>query len=253
MTPTGETKRTLTRRFNEYRNRYRVQIAAAFAVVATFALVGAQFFPAVQEYAFQSGLVQYITLLVVLDLAVSRYLDRGQSTTQLGRNQDETMPRLIEAVSRCRSTGIYLLEYAGATTLPLIRAVRREGVPLQMLVKHPDTIVGAQRHRNIGALDTIINSIFDNYHGEFEVRCYRQPFSLRGRRLGNELLELGWLTPDVKRQMAYGHANPSVIVDLSMRSDNYLLEFFDRTFKDLWNDDDTEDARAVLGRLQSEI
>ena len=120
---------------------------------------------------------------------------------------------------------------------------------MRLLVKHPETVVGIQRQRMLATLDTLYNSIFDNYTGSFEIRCYRLPFTLRGRRLGREVLELGWLTPDIQRQTAYGHANPLILVDLSTKRNEHLQMFFDRTFNDYWKDDKTEDGRAVLGRL----
>jgi hypothetical protein len=122
---------------------------------------------------------------------------------------------------------------------------------LRILVKHPDTVEGMQKQRMITTLDTIYNSIYeDGCPARVELRCYRQPFSLRGRRFGKKLLELGWLTVDAKRQMAFGHSNPSIVVDLTTTENEYLLRFFERTFDDLWNDPTTEDGKKVLARLQ---
>ncbi len=249
---TSETK-TILGRFKTLRDRYRIHSSVALAVFATLTFIAAEIVPAVQKFVLESGLLQYVTLLVLLDLAISIYLVQRPPAIRLMGNQDESMPRLIESLARCRTDGVDLLEYAGETTLPLIRAIRREGVPMRMLVKHPETIDGLQRQRNITTLDTIYKFIFDDYRGSFEIRCYRLPFSLRGCRLGRELLEVGWLTPDVKRQTAYGHVNPSFIADLSNSSNEHLHKFFDRTFDILWNNDGTEEGLAVLERLQASM
>ena len=230
---------TMLGRFNAFRDRYRIHTSATLAVLAALTFIVAEIVPAVQQF------------VVLLDLTVSLYLLRRPPTTQMAKNQDESMPRLIEALPHCRIDGVDLLEYAGATTLPLIRAIRREDLPLRILVKHPETINGIQRQRNITTLDTICNSIFENYQGTFEIRCYRLPYTLRGRRLGKKLLELGWLTPDVKRQTAFGHGNPSLIADLSNRNNEHLHVFFETTFETYWNDPETEDGRAVLERLHA--
>jgi hypothetical protein len=248
---TPDNPQTLASRFKAFLDRHRVQALATFAVIVALTFIAAQILPPVQQFVLKRGVIQYATLLLVLDLAVSVFLQQAPGRTRLSQNQDESLPRLIEAVPHCRTDGVDLLEYAGATTLPLIRDIQREGVPLRMLVKHPDTVSGLQKQRMITTLDTLYNSIFDGYTGKFEVRCYRLPFNVRGRRLGGEVLELGWLTTDLKRQSAYGHSNPSVIADLSTKSNEYLREFFDRTFSDLWTAADTEDGRAVLTRLQS--
>lgn len=123
---------------------------------------------------------------------------------------------------------------------------------MRMLVKHPATVSGLQRHRMITTLDTLYNSIFENCPADCEIRCYRLPFNMRGRRMGREMLEIGWLTSDVRRQTAYGHSNPCVLVDLTSSKNEYLREFFDRTFTDIWNAPDTEDAREVLEQLPPE-
>lgn len=243
--------KTMIGKFNAFRERYRIQTSVALAVLAALTFIAAEFVPAIQQFILTTGLLQYITLVVLLDLAASIYVMQRPPVTRIARNQDESMPRLLEAVPHCRTNSVDLLEYAGATTLPLIRAVRREGVPMRMLVKHPETVDGLQRQRNLTTLDTICNSIFDDYRSSFEIRCYRLPYTLRGRRLGNELLELGWLTPDVKRKTAFGHGNPSLIADLSNKNNEHLRIFFDTTFETLWNDGGTEDGRAVLERLNA--
>jgi len=235
------------------RERYRVHTSATLAVLTALTFISAEIVPAVQKFVLTSGLLQFVTLIALLDLAVAIYRQQRPPAVRLATNQDESMPKLIEATPRCRTDGADLLEYAGATTLPLIRAIRREGVPMRMLVKHPETVAGLQKQRMITTLDTLYNSIFDRYEGLFEIRCYRLPFTIRGRRLGKEILELGWLTSDTKRQTAYGHANPSIIADLSTKSTEHLRAFFDKTFDDLWKDEDTEDGRAVLQQLQGNV
>jgi hypothetical protein len=241
---------TLTGKFAAFRDKYRVQLSVTLAVVASVTFIVAEIIPPIQKFIFDSGLLQYLIFLFLLDLTVSIYLQQKSPTTSLVKNQDESMPRLIEAVKLCRSDGADLIEYAGATTLPLIRAIQREGVKMRLLVKHPETILGIQRERMITTLDTLYNSIFEDSVGKFEIRCYKLPYTLRGRRLGKEILEIGWLTPDKKRQMAFGHSNPSVLVDLSVKHNDYLLKFFDKTFDDLWNDDETEDGKLVLDKYQ---
>lgn len=241
---------TLIGKFTVFRDKYRVQLSATLAVVASLTFIVAEIIPPVQKFIFDSGLLQYLIFLFLLDLTVSIYLQQKPPKTYLVKNQDESMLKLIEAVKHCKSDGADLIEYAGGTILPLIRAIQREGVKMRLLIKHPETITGIQRDRMIGTLDTLYNSIFEDAENKFEIRCYRLPYTLRGRRLGKEVLELGWLTPDKKRETAYGHSNPSVLIDLSVRHNYYLLKFFDKTFDDLWNDDETEDGKSVLERSQ---
>lgn len=243
--------KTLVGRFKAFRERYRVQTSATIAVLVILAFIAAELEESIQQYILTSGLLQYLTLMFVADLAASVYSVLHPPATRIMFNQDDSMARLIESLSKCRNQSVDLLEYAGFTTLPLIRAICREGLPMRLLVKHPETVEGHQRQRNITTLDTLYNSVFEDYKGTIEIRCYRLQYSLRGRRLGDEILELGWLTPDVKGKTAFGHGNPSLIVDLSKRNNEHLRIFFEKTFETLWNDEGTEDGHALLKRMNS--
>lgn len=252
-TQTKKTDRTFTARFKEFRDRYRVHAAVTIAVLATISLILAEILPSVKNFITTNGVIEYIILLIVLDLTMAIHSQRIEASTWILENQDESLPRLQQAVRRSQKDGVDLLEYAGATILPLIREIQRNGVSMRMLVQHPDKISGIQKQRMLATLDTILNSIFENDKSNVEIRCYKLPFSVRGRRLGNELLEIGWLTHDLKRQTTYGHQNPSVIADLFIRENEHLRIFFERTFEDLWNHEETEDGREVLNSFKSSI
>jgi hypothetical protein len=231
----------LLRQLQTMRDRYRVHTAVAVAVVASLFVFVAPFIPAFATYVYS-----YVTLLIVLDIAAVMEVRRD---VRFVANQDESADELLSAVAGCRQAD--LIEYAGATTLPLIRCIQRENVPMRLLVKHPDTVDGLQRQRMITTLDTLYNSIFAGQTGKYEIRCYRLPYSLRGRHLHGRIIELGWLTPDPERQTAFGHANPSALVTVPGTPKEYLKEFFDRTFNIYWEHNETEDGLAVLTRLQA--
>jgi hypothetical protein len=189
-----------------------------------------------------------IILNTVISLAASTppRVTTGASGIRLLPDQDASMPTLLEAAALCSNIQVDLLEYAGLTTLPLIRSLRSSGANIRLLVKHPDTVTGLQRDRTLTTLDTLFTSLFVDYPFDFECRCYRAPYSLRARRFGEHLLELGWLTPDIPRETTFGYNNPVLLVDPSDTQHRFLSEFFARTFLHLWTDDTTEDARAVL-------
>lgn len=245
-----ENKITLIGRFNKFREKYKVQSYATIAVIITIALLLGQILPTVKKYISDSGLLNYIILLVLLDLSSSVYLYKRSSSIITTKNQDEGMPKLISEISKYKCNSADLLEYAGMTTLSLIRELCRKNIEVRILVKHPDTISGIQKSRMISTLDSLYNSIFKDYSGSFEVRCYKLPHSLRGRRIGTDLLELGWLTPDYKNESAFGHTNPSVQIDLTFNYNNHFLVFFNKTFDDLWNHKETEDGLVVFNKFK---
>jgi hypothetical protein len=179
------------------------------------------------------------------DPATVRPQDRG-AAMRLFQNQDAAMTTLIAQVENCAR--IELLEYAATTTQPLIRAIRQHRVPLRLLVKHPETVEGMQRERTLTTLDTMYRTLFDAYDGDYEIRCYRLPYSLRGRHFEGKALELGWLTPNRRGETTHGSANPSLFFLVSDSQHAPAINLFVRTFKDYWEDPDTEAATEVLQR-----
>lgn len=251
MQNTSATDLTILGRLNRFLDRYRSKALTFLAVLVVLALIASKVFPSFGAFLTSNNVVPYLTLLLVIDLSLLLYSQNnavGDGVDRF-RDQDESLPALIAAVSSCRKSRIDLIEYAGGSALPLIREIQRRRIPVRILVKHPDTVSGVQRLRMTSTLDTFYNSIFAQ-SDDFEIRCYRLPYSVRARRFGNSFLELGWLTPDPKRQTAYGHGNPSIMVDLKVVENQTFEEFFDRSFDTLWEAQDTEDGRAVLDRTQ---
>lgn len=178
-------------------------------------------------------------------------IDRSESLIKVFSNQDEAMPTLLAQVDG--SIRADLLEYAGATTLPLIRAIRRKKIPMRLLIKHPDSVDGMQKQRTLTTLDTLLNSVFAGYVGDFEIRCYRLPYTLRGRYFRNRSIEIGWLTPDIAGQTVHGSANLSLFLPLEPSRSEPAVRLFTRTFDDYWSHEQTEDAKIVLSTLSAEV
>jgi hypothetical protein len=239
--------------FNELRDRYRIQYSVTLAVLASLTFILTKLIPPFKNFINEHNIIPYATFLILIDLAITIYTIQRPPCTTLAENQDESMQNLIDAVKDGKTESIDLLEYAGATTLPLIRAIQRKGTQFRLLVKHPETLSGVQKSRSITTLDTFYNSVFSNNENNFEIRCYRLPFTLKGRRIGMEILEIGWLTPDMKGESAYGHENPSILIDLKVRENEYLLSFFTKTFNDYWFDKNTENGFDVLQKFRTSV
>lgn len=245
----GKKRNPILARLQQLRDRYRAQTLIVIAIAAGLLLIVSKFFPGIEQFVRQNNVIEVVTLLILIDVAIAFEGYRVDQSIRVVENQDESLEELIDAVPKASRAD--LLEYAASTTLPLIRAIQRSNVPVRLLIKHPETIEGLQRDRSITTLDTLFNSVFDEHTGKFEIRCYKLPFSLRGRYLHGRMLELGWLTPDDKRKTAYGHANPSSLVAMPNRRNDHLREFFERTFKDYWEHPETEPGYEVLKRLQA--
>lgn len=74
-------KKTLFIRLREILERHRVQYSITLAVIASMSFILAETVPPFKEYITQSNLLQYITFIVLIDLAVTFYLEQRPQTT----------------------------------------------------------------------------------------------------------------------------------------------------------------------------
>ena len=121
---------------------------------------------------------------------------------------------------------------------------------MRILLKTPETRVAAIRNSApvFSNIEALYNSVLKDAR-QFEVRCYRAPYSIRGRRIGDHFLEVGWLTPDFGRDTAYGSSQCSpVYLDPTIPGGGHLLSLFERTFTDLWEHPDTVDGATLLNQ-----
>lgn len=239
---------TLLWRLSNLVDQHRTRGLIAIVVAITIAVTASKVFPRIDALMKDVNVVAFITFLIVVDIALALNKKKPLDQVQFCENQDDSFQEMIPASKGCKKA--FLIEYAGATTLPLIRALHRERAQVRILIQNPGLMEGLHRERSIATLDTLYNSIFTATTDDFEIRCYALQYTLRGRYLQGKILELGWLTPDYKNKMAYGHTNPSLLVRVFDPSTEHFLSFFNRTFDDYWNHPGTVDGKLVLEKLK---
>ena len=187
--------------------QYRRQVIVAIVVVASGVLLLSQVSSAVNSVVSGTAVVGYATMLLVADVALSveGVVSRIREV-RISREQDALLATLLEAVDNAsRKASADLLEYAGISITPVIRRLQDKEMPMRILLKHPDTCGRYQKQRSLSNIEALYNSVLKDAR-QFEVRCYRAPYSIRGRRIGDHFLEVGWLTPDFGRDTAYGRS-----------------------------------------------
>ncbi len=97
-------------------------------------------------------------------------------------------------------------------------------------MKHPDTVGADRRGRILGNLRNLERFVLGKSKGDVQIRCYRPWASLRGRRLGSTLVNVGWYTPDLDEAgqvtdvEVVGDTNPLVTGDLRTAEGKQLHE-----------------------------
>lgn len=176
---------------------------------------------------------------------------------RVSENQDVVNEMLRREILKEPPDRADLLEFSANTVRPLIRDLCEQGADLRILVKHPDTVGADQRGRILGNLRNLERFVLGKYKGDVQIRCYRPWASLRGRRLGSTLVNVGWYTPDLDEAgqvtdvEVVGDTNPLVTGDLRTAEGKQLQRMFDELFAVLWKSAEKDDAMEILHRVRA--
>lgn len=145
---------------------------------------------------------------------------------------------LINHINEQQSSKIDMLEYSSQTVTQVIREAAELGMEIRLLVKSPRT---ALPDRQLGYI--VYNGIDDIYmrihnYEDLSIRMYREPASLRGRKIDDELINLGWYTYDRRENrdsQIWGSQNSMVIVQRDEPEEYAALDdLFQAVFENMW-------------------
>jgi hypothetical protein len=234
------------------RQRYAHWIALVLGGIVILGFILGHAIPPLTHALIESQALNVIILIVLLDISVALAdVVRAQRGIEIARDQPADTDLLLDRLAELRVRDADLLEYSAVTVEEIVRRLKSSGCRLRILVKHPDTVAGHQRLRILGSLQQYFSLVLDDYRDKAEIRCYREQASLRGRRFGGSVINVGWYTPDIAAPglSVRGHTNPLITADLSTPEGQHLLRMFSGLFEALWDAPTTEDGREVLGRV----
>jgi hypothetical protein len=245
--------KTIWGKLNDLRQRHAKVVALAIGLLAVIVFLLGQAIPDVEDWMVDSNAMTLLIVLLVLDIsyALSQIALRRQIT--ISRDQDEDRTEVLELIKNSRIDEADLLEYSTAEALAIIKALKERQCRMRILVKHPESVLGdTQRDRIITQVKVLMARDLHNYD-DASIKFYRQPASIRGRRLGGAYVNLSWYTPnlDAPDLEVLGDTNPLITADLTTREGRNLLRMFQGLFDRLWDAEGTEDAKAVLERMKS--
>lgn len=172
--------------------------------------------------------------------------------------EDEAKAHLKEAVDFEETERAILIEYSSHRGSDIRDALYNHGVELYLLVKRPEMApghdekpAGTESHTEFRSLQAgkIFNQIFGDGLGEnlpvkdyenVHIRFYELDAAVRGRKIGDERLYIGWYThndpEDNDTSGIWGDINPTIHVPAGHDGFDYLDNFFvGRAAKDLWD------------------
>ncbi|MCP3998892.1 MAG: hypothetical protein GY722_28080 [bacterium] len=168
------------------------------------------------------------------------------SRDQVSDNQH--LLRLLENTTNIEKA--LFLEFSGRFAFGIMQDVVRRfpKCEIEILVKHPDSVGEEQRKVIMAQLEALQQFVCARHSDRVTVRCYKAPYSVRGRKFEPHLINVGWYTPWVDNKgEVLGHTNPIITAELQSQQGLALARMYDGLFRALWTDpDNTEDIEHVL-------
>lgn len=134
-----------------------------------------------------------------------------------------------------------LLEYSSATVHGILSSLVANSSDIQLLLQHPEFAVTSQQGDRICSQIKAYSIEFEEYP-QLRIRCYRERASVRGRKVDERLIYVGWyryLTIQAANQplveTVWGHNNPLISPSSEAKeSFNVMNQWFDQVFSQLW-------------------
>ena len=147
------------------------------------------------------------------------------SNVEIFPGQTEASLNMINLIKAEKPRTAFLLMYSSIVVQEIIKALISSDVESEvcLLLQNPkakEIVSDYQQGRICGGVK-ILSEVLRNY-GKAKIRFYKEPASLRGLKLGNNLISVGWYTYDcrdasiVDRQV-WGHNNAMLIVPFDYR------------------------------------
>lgn len=237
---------------------YLLHIAVAMFVGVAIAWLVSNAVGPLREVLVERQLVNVLLFLLVVNAIF--YLDRVArqlrvpgvpGIVRVSPDQYSDTRPLVDQIEKLSAQKARLLEFSGFTALALIEELLQKGWEVDLLVKHPESVGWNQGMRIRTVLDDLerrVELMIGQAKQRLHVRCYRASASLRGRKLGEELVNLGWYTPTSGKDPSggplevVGDVNPLITARLDAPECCCFGRMFDRLFDELWDDKTTEDA-----------
>jgi hypothetical protein len=170
----------------------------------------------------------------------------------LSPSQREASQELIALVERDKPKKADLIELSTATIDDLLESLKRENCQIRLLMQSPDcAITNYQKDRIQQRIRDLMNVTLREYTRS-EIRLYAVPCSIRGRLIGESVINIGWYTYSNDEIGAYGHDNPLVTARVDTPEGRELCRMFQRAFDWLWGHKKTITLDKTMEQMTDE-
>ncbi len=221
-------------------NRKLVYVIRLLEVAVVGVWIVAQFATGLGDWLAHRGLIDLVALLLVAELAILAAKARKQSAQPLALLEDQVQAtqELLHHVERMEPSVAKLIGLSGGKREDILNSLTRSGWKIRLLAQHPEAAMNEVLRDHLKEKLKELNDItFGKHKDTVEFRLYRRPCFLRGTKIGESLVALGWYACGEGQYGLFGHRNP--IVRGANGEAECLRRFFDDAFDYLWDHEDT--------------
>lgn len=231
--------------------KIRTIVAALTAGIFILWIVS-NFVPKLSEWITQQQLLSVVLIALVAEiLAITVELKRRATAERvhLCSKQSESSQELTDFIEKNHPKKADLIEVSSATVDLVLDALRLQNSHVRLLLQNPESgVTTFQKERIKQRIVELATVTFKNYES-CEIRLYSVPCSLRGRLIGDKLVNVGWYVYSADNIGIYGHDNPLITASAGTREGDELIRMFNRAFDNLWNHPDTIPMANILPEL----
>lgn len=165
------------------------------------------------------------------------------SNVEMFPGQSEAALSIINFIRAEKPRTASLLMYSSSVFQEIIKTLISSDVESEVYLllqspKEKEITIDYQQGRICGGVK-ILSEVLRNYE-KARIRFYKEPASLRGLKLGNKVISVGWYTYDRRDEtfgdkQIWGDNNTMLTVPLPTTEGQVLAKTFDEVFKNLWD------------------
>lgn len=209
---------------------------ASGIVVTTLVLwILAKFFPSLMPWIDSEGIFRAFVIFLLTDMMTRLSSLQHENRFNIYPSHTETEGQTLEFMSTHSIKSSDLLLYSTAASSNLLLSLKNHGGDIRLLVQDPNSVKDTvARNRLNSQIRAIRTTWFSDHRGKLEIRTYSPPASLRGWKLNDEFVAVGWYSHGTDPPPV-GVRNCMVVPPPYGVDAQQLRVMFDRVFADLWN------------------
>ncbi len=216
-------------------------IANYLAIAVIISWLISNFVPTFQTWLLDKNVFILLVLILLVELIKIVFELNGNINqfVTLYPDQASSSERLLETISNSSSSKAQIVGLTAGKREEILSALIRKEWQIQLLIQHPDSAMNEILKAHLEEkIQELTNVTFINY-SNVELRLYKRPCFLRGLKLGEVGVSVGWYACGEGAYEFFGHNNPLLVVKQGSPDYKTIKDFFNLRFDYLWGHEET--------------